>query len=89
MSDFMGDHVETLLTQLRDSKVALAASQARERALVERVREVTAALEWYANEDNYDDDHAPVVRGFIGDTYDLGRRARAILAASGSQEGGG
>lgn len=60
---------------------ALEAAQAE----VARLR---AALEWYADEDNYcEDTHAPITRGLLYEEYDLGKRARAAL--DGTAEAGG
>jgi hypothetical protein len=48
-------------------------------AEVERLR---AALAWYADEANYNDDHAPGCKSFMFDwTFDRGERARKSLAA--------
>lgn len=66
----------------------LAGSYATIADLRERVRVLEAALEWYADESNYDDDHAPgtpepnVPREYAGWDADCGERARAALKGS-------
>ena len=44
-----------------------------------RIIELRATLEWYAEIDHYDDEHAPGTRGFLGFAFDEGRRAREAL----------
>jgi hypothetical protein len=54
---------------------------------VERYRE---ALAWYADEANYNDDHAPGCKSFMFDwTFDRGARARAALDVGPRAEGSG
>lgn len=46
-----------------------------------RITALRKALEWYADHDNYDEDHAPVVRGFLSSVFDEGARAKHALNA--------
>lgn len=48
-------------------------------ALRDENKRLREALEWYACEDNYDDEHAPGTRDFIGYRYDRGAKARAVI----------
>lgn len=45
------------------------------------IADLRDTLAWYADEENYNDEHAPGCKSFLFDwTFDLGARARKALA---------
>ena len=48
-------------------------------ALQAKVERYEAALKWYADSDNYDDEHAPFRKCLWGEAYDNGTKARQAL----------
>ena len=48
-------------------------------ALSARVAELEGALRWYADENNYDENGAPIIVSNIGHWYDRGGKAREVL----------
>ena len=74
--------LDNLLRAYGDLQARLQTAEADLAAAREREQRLVKALSWYADEDNYDENHAPGRDAFYGWTFDLGARARAAIGAA-------
>jgi len=66
-------------TKFSASAMKFAAYKKDCATLTAEIARLTKALEWYADEANYDDDNAPGMHHWVSFDYDRGERARKAL----------